>query len=169
MSERPSWLRADLLLAIAVGVVIVVALLSPRWRAGLTGAIGGAGSSGDITAGIDRSKVPRHDSLKSPDTKIDPSKLGRHRSPFDDAVTARAESLCVGMVTTQVGYALKEPVTVKVDDRYGTGNEDDGRGVYLIFEGMARTPSARLSAWRCTMKSYGAYPGTPIITHVESP
>jgi len=71
------------------------------------------------------------------------------------------------MVESNLGFALKERVTVNVEDRYGTGNDDDGRGVYLIFEGMARTPSARISAWRCTAKSYGAYPGTPVITHVE--
>ena len=151
MSERPSWLRVDLLVAVAVVVAIAVALLSPRWRTGATGAIGSAGASEDIAAGVD------------------PSKLSRHRSPFDDAVTARAESLCVHMAESQLAFALKEPVTVDIQDRYGTGNEDDGRGVYLIFEGLAKTSSKRFSVFRCTAKSYGAYPGTPSITHTEGP
>lgn len=168
MSDRPSWLRADLAVAAAVVMAIVVAVLSPRWRAGAAGAIGGAGASTDLSAGVDPSRVPELDSLKPiAPQQLDPSTLRHHRSPFDDVITARAESLCVRMVESQVGYALKEPVTVKVEDRYGTGNEDDGRGVWLIFEGMARTPSARLSAWRCTSKSYGAFPGGPTITHVE--
>jgi len=167
MSERPQWLRADLLVTAAVVIAIVVAALSPRWRSGATGAIGGAGTTTDVAAGVDPSRVPKLDSAKPNASAFDPSKMRHHRSPFDDAVTARAETLCVRMVESQVGFALKEPVTAKVEDRYGTGNEDDGRGVYLIFEGIARTPTARLSAWRCTMKSYGAYPGTPVIAHVE--
>ena len=167
MSERPSWLRADLLVTAAVVATIVVAALSPRWRSGAAGAVGGAGASGDLAAGVDRSRIPKlRDGPQAPNA-IDPSKLERHRSPFDDAITARAETLCVRMTESQLGYALKEPVTVSVEDHYGTGNEDDGRGVYLIFEGIARTPSARISAFRCTAKSYGAYPGTPMITHVE--
>jgi len=171
MSERPRWLRADLLVLAAVVVVFAVAALSPRWRSGAAGAIGGAGARGDLTAGIARSRIPSLDRLKPQlgPREIDPSKLERHRSPFDDAVTARAETLCVKMVESQLEYALKEPVTVSAQDHYGTGNEDDGRGVYLIFEGLATTPSKRASAWRCTSKSYGAYPGTPDITHVEGP
>lgn len=169
MSERPRWLRADLLVGGVVVIVIAVALLSPRWRRGATGAIGGAGASEDIAAGADPAKAPTLDSLKREPSQFDASKLRHHRSPFDDAITARAETLCVRMVESQVGYSLKEPVTAKVEDRYGTGNEDDGRGVYLIFEGVARSGSGRLSAWRCTSKSYGAYPGGPMISHVESP
>jgi hypothetical protein len=167
MTGRASWLRADLLVSAAVVVAIIVAALSPRWRSGATGAIGSAGASDDIKAGVDPSKVPKLDATNPRSSAFDPSKLRHHRSPFDDVVTARAETLCVRMTTSQVGYALGEPITVKVEDRYGTGNEDDGRGVYLIFEGIARTSSNRLSAWRCTMKSYGAYPGTPTISHVE--
>ena len=167
MSERPQWLRADLLVTGAVVVVMVVAALSPRWRSGATGAIGSAGASTDVTAGVDPSRVPKLDAVKPNASEFDPSKMRHHRSPFDDVVTARAETLCVHMVESNLGFALKERVTVNVEDRYGTGNDDDGRGVYLIFEGMARTPSARISAWRCTAKSYGAYPGTPVITHVE--
>ena len=167
MSERPSWLRADLLVTAAVVVAIVAAILSPRWRAGAAGAIAGAGASADISAGVDRSRVPKLDATPTRPGEIDPSKLRHHRSPFDDVITARAESLCIRMVESQVGFALKEPITAKVEDRYGTGNEDDGRGVYLIFEGIARTPTGRLSAWRCTSKSYGAFPGGPTITHVE--
>ena len=148
MSERPSWRRADLLVAVAIVVAIAVALLSPRWRAGAASAIGRAGASEDIAAGVDPS---------------------RHRSPFDDAVTARAESLCVPMAESQLAFALQEPVTVDIQDRYGIGNEDDGRGVYLIFEGLAKTSSKRFSVFRCAAKSYGAYPGTPIITHTEGP
>ena len=168
MSERPKWLRIDLLVFAAVVAVFVVAALSPRWRKGMSGPIGGAGAAGD-GAGIDRSRIPSLDRLTPRPREIDPSKLARHRSPFDDAVTARAETLCVTMVESQLGFSLKEPVTVSVQDRYGTGNEDDGRGVYLIFDGLATTPSRRASAWRCTSKSYGAYPGTPVITHVDSP
>ena len=82
-------------------------------------------------------------------------------------MTARAESLCVRMAESQLAFALKEPVTVDVQRHYGTGNEDDGRGVYLIFEGLAKTSSGRASVFRCTSKSLGAYPGTPNITHVE--
>ena len=164
MSERPSWLRADLLVFAAIVVAIVVALLSPRWRRGMAGPIGGAGAGGVVAAGVDQSPLP---TVHPAPGEFDASKLERHRSPFDDAVTARAESLCVQMADSQLGFALKEPVTLDVQDRYGTGNEDDGRGVYLIFEGLAKTPSNRVSVFRCTAKSYGAYPGTPIITHVE--
>jgi hypothetical protein len=167
MSEHPRSLRADLLVMVAVVIAIVVAALSPRWRSGSTGAIGGAGASTDLAAGADPSNVPKLDSRNPGPSEFEPSQMRHHRSPFDDAVTARAETLCVHMVESQVGFALKQPVTVSVNDRYGTGNEDDGRGVYLIFEGIARTPAAKLSAWRCTMKSYGAYPGTPVIAHVE--
>jgi hypothetical protein len=169
VSDRPAWLRADLLVFAAVVVVFGVAALSPHWRQGMAGAIGGAGSREDLAAGIDRSRIPRLDDLtpRLPTREIDPSKLKRHRSPFDDAVTARAETLCVHMAESQLGYALKEPVTVNVQDHYGTGNEDDGRGVYLIFEGLAKTPTNRVSVFRCTAKSYGAYPGTPMITHRE--
>jgi hypothetical protein len=148
MSQRPRWLRADLLVAIAIVVAIAVALLSPRWRA-------------------NPSKRPTLDLPNRRPEGIDPAKLERHGSPFDDAVTARAESLCVRMAESQLGFALKQPVTIDVQDRYGTGNEDDGRGVYLIFEGLALTPSGRASVFRCTAKSLGDYPGTPLITHVE--
>ena len=165
MSERPSWLRKDLIVFGLVVAVFAVAALSPRWRTGKAGAIGRAGAT--LSAEVDQSKVPSLEQLKPQPRQIDPSKLERHRSPFDDAITARAETLCVHMAESQLGYALKEPVTVAVEDRYGTGNEDDGRGVYLIFEGIARTATARLSAFRCTAKSYGAYPGTPDIEHVE--
>ena len=164
MSERPAWLRADLLVFAAVVVVFVVAALSPRWRRGMAGAIGGAGSGGTVAAGVVQGRLP---SFHPAPGEFDASKLARHRSPFDDAVTARAETLCVRMAESQLAYALKEPVTVDVQDHYGTGNEDDGRGEYLIFEGMAKTPSNRVSVFRCTAKSYGAYPGTPVITHVE--
>ena len=167
MSERPGWLRADLLVAAAVVVAIVVAVISPRWRSGAAGAIGTAGASTDLVAGVEPSRVPKLDPPAPGPSVFDPAKLRHHRSPFDDTITARAETLCVRMAESNLAFSLKEPVTVKVEDRYGTGNEDDGRGVYLIFEGIARTTSARLSAWRCTMKSYGAYPGTPTITHVE--
>ena len=169
MSERPSWMRADLLVFAAVVVVFGIAAVSPRWRTGAAGAIGKAGSSSDVAEGLDRSKLPRLERIKPQQGELDPSKLRHHRSPFDDAVTARAETLCVRMAETQLGFALKEPVNLSVQDHYGTGNEDDGRGVYLIFEGLATTPSRRASAWRCTAKSLGAYPGTPVITHVESP
>lgn len=168
MSEPPKWLRTDLMVLAVVAIVFAVAALSPRWRKGMTGAIGGAGAREDLAAGVDPSRRPSLDRLDAPSREIDPSKLERHGSPFDDVVTARAESLCVRMAESQLAFALKEePVTVNVEDRYGTGNEDDGRGVYLIFEGIARTPSARLSAWRCTAKSLGTYPGMPTITHVE--
>ena len=169
MSERPSWLRADLLVAVAIVVAIAVALLSPRWRTGAAGSIGRAGASEDIAAGVDPSRLPKLEQGKPGPGEIDPSKLSRHRSPFDDAVTARAESLCVHMAESQLAFALKEPVTVDIQDRYGIGNEDDGRGVYLIFEGLAKTSSKRFSVFRCAAKSYGAYPGTPIITHTEGP
>lgn len=164
MSERPTWLRADLLVFAAVVVVFAVAALSPRWRRGMAGAIGGAGAGGTVAAGVDQGRLP---SLHPAPGEFDASKLDHHRSPFDDAVTARAESLCVQMAESQLAFALKEPVTLDVQDHYGTGNEDDGRGVYLIFEGLAKTPSNRISVFRCTAKSYGAYPGTPIITHAE--
>ena len=168
MSDRPKWLRADLLVFVAVVVVFAIAAISPNWRQGMAGSIGHAGTS---VPDLERSRVPSLDRLPAPQgpREIDPSKLERHRSPFDDAVTARAETLCVHMVESQLGYAFKEPVTASVQDRYGTGNEDDGRGVYLIFEGLATAPSKRASAWRCTSKSYGAYPGGPYITHVDSP
>lgn len=169
MNEGRGWPRADLLVLAAVVVVFAIAMLSPRWRRGAAGAIGGAGAKGDIAAGIDPAKIPSLDQVKPQPREIDPSKLRHHRSPFNDALTARAESLCVQMAETQLAYALKEPVTVSVQDRYGTGNEDDGRGVYLIFEGLATMPSKRVSAFRCTAKSYGAYPGMPTISHVESP
>jgi hypothetical protein len=170
VSERPAWLRADLLVAMAIVVAIAVALLSPRWRTGARGATGGIGSAGaseDVAAGANPLRRPTLDQPNLRPGEVDPSKLERHRSPFDDAVTARAESLCVRMAESQLGFALKEPVTIDVQDHYGTGNEDDGRGVYLIFEGLAKTPSSRVSVFRCTAKSYGAYPGTPVITHVE--
>ena len=165
LSERPSWLRADILVAAAIVVVIAVALVSPRWRRGAAGAIGGAGAGGAVAARVDQSQLPTFHPRPG---EFDASTLERHRSPFDDAVTARAESLCVRMAESQLGFALEEPVTLDVQDRYGTGNEDDGRGVYLIFEGLALTPSGRASVFRCTAKSYGAYPGTPVITHVEN-
>jgi len=169
MSERPSWLRADLLVFAAVVVVFAVAALSPRWRMGAAGAvrIGGAAKDGPATTKSSRRQTLDQENLRP--GEIDPSKLERHRSPFDDVVTARAETLCVKMAESQLGFTFKEPVTVDVQSRYGTGNEDDGRGVYLIFEGLARTPSSRVSVFRCTAKSYGAYPGAPEITHMEGP
>ncbi|MFL5561172.1 MAG: hypothetical protein ACJ79K_06845 [Gemmatimonadaceae bacterium] len=159
MSDRPQWLRADLLVAAAVVGVIVVAALSPRWRSGRTGPIGNAGSSSDVAAGVDASGRPT----------LPPPPSRKHRSPFNDEVTARAESLCVVVARSQIGFALKEPVVPEVTDRYGIGNEDDGRGVWLYFDGMARTSSGRLSAFRCRMESYGSYAGDPQITHVEAP
>ena len=164
MSERPRWLRADLLVLAAVVVAFGVAAISPRWRSGAAGASGSASAGGTVAAKTDPSKPPAFHSRPG---EFDPSKLERHGSPFDEVVTARAESLCVGMAESQLAFALKEPVTLDVQDRYGTGNEDDGRGVYLIFEGLAKTASGRPSVFRCTAKSYGAYPGTPLITHVE--
>jgi hypothetical protein len=159
MTDRPSWLRADLIVALVVALVIIIAVVAPRWRSGATGPIGSAGSTSAAAASVDPSGRP----------KLPPPPGRKHRSPLNDAVTARAESLCVVMATSQVGFALKEPVVPTVTDRYGIGNEDDGRGVWLYFDGMARTASGRLSAFRCRMESYGAYAGTPMITHVEAP
>jgi hypothetical protein len=159
VTDRAPWLRADVIVAVVVALTIVVALASPHWRTGVTGAIGGAGSTRDVVGSTDPSGIPR---LPDPPSR-------RHRSPFNDAVTARAETLCVAMVTTQVGYALKDSIDVNVKDRYGIGNEDDGRGVFLYIDGVARTHAGRLSAWRCRMESYGTYAGGPMITHVEAP
>ena len=159
MSERPRWLRTDAIVAIVVVLVFVVALLSPRWRTGATGPIAGAGSKRDVAAGTDPSGMPR---LPDPPSR-------RHRSPFDDATTARAESLCVRMVTSQVGFALKDSIDVNVKDRYGIGNDDDGRGLFLYIDGVARTRHGRVSAWRCRMEAYGNVAGGPDITHVEAP
>ena len=159
MTDRPRWLRADAIVGGVVVVLIVIALLSPRWRSGATGPIASAGSARDVATGVDASGLPR---LPDPPSR-------RHRSPFNDEVTARAESLCVRMVTSQVGFALKDSIDVTVRDRYGIGNDDDGRGLFLYIDGVARTRGGRLSAWRCRMESYGAYAGGPIITHVEAP
>jgi hypothetical protein len=155
----PRAVRTDALVAVAIGVAIAIAAIAPRWRSGATGPIANAASARDVREGTAPSGVPR-----LPDA---PSR--KHASPFDDEVTARAESLCVQMVMTQVGYALKDSIEVNVDDRYGIGNEDDGRGVFLYIDGVARTRGGRLSAWRCRMESYGTYAGTPMITHVEAP
>lgn len=47
----------------------------------------------DATAGVDRSRLPSPHQLEPQGRGIDPAQLDRHRSPFDDAVTARAETL----------------------------------------------------------------------------
>lgn len=159
MADGPRWLRADAVVFGVVAAVIAIALLSPRWRSGASGPIAGAGSKQDVVARSDRSGIPR---LPDPPSR-------RHRSPFNDAVTARAETLCVKMVVSQVGYALKESIDVNVTDRYGIGNDDDGKGLFLYIDGVARTHHGRLSAWRCRMESYGNYAGGPTITHVEAP
>ncbi len=159
MTDRPRWLRADLIVAAVVVVVFVIASASPRWRAAATGPIGSEGSTREVVGTADRSGVPRLPDLPG----------RRHRSPFNDEVTARTETLCVKMVTSQVGFALNDSIDVNVRDRYGIGNDDDGRGVFLYIDGVARTRHGRLSAWRCKMESYGTYAGFPTITHVESP
>jgi hypothetical protein len=159
VTDRQRSFRADEVVALVVALAIVIALLLPRWRSGATGPIGAAGSTHDVAAGTDPSGVPR---LPDPPSR-------RHRSPFDDAVTARAETLCVKMVTSQVGFALKDSIDVNVRDRYGIGNDDDGKGLFLYIDGVARTRGGRLSAWRCRMESYGSYAGNPTITHVEAP
>jgi hypothetical protein len=157
VTDRPRWRRADAIVAIVVVLVLVIALSSPRWRSGESGPIAGGGSHRD--AGTDPSGLPR---LPDPPSR-------RHRSPFDDAITARAESLCVRMVVSQVGFALKDSIDVNVKDRYGIGNDDDGRGLFLYIDGIARTRHGRVSAWRCRMEAYGNVAGGPDITHVESP
>lgn len=155
-SRRPGW---DLVVGVVVVLVIAIAIISPRWRSGLAGPIGRGGKDRGITADLDPSGIP----------KLPPPPGRKHRSPFNDEVTLRAERLCTGMVETQVGIALRDSITVEVTDRYAAGEEEVGSGEHLYFDGVARTHAGRVSAWRCAMKNYGAYPGTPIITHVESP
>ena len=154
MSDRPAWLRGDLIAAAVVVVALAFALLSREWRA-----------AGGATASDARNASAAIAPFRAP--KLDVPVRPHHASPFNDSLTARAESLCVRMVESQIGFQLKEPVSATVTDRYGVGDQETGAGDSLDFDGLGRTPSGRIRAWHCGMANLGAYPGSPRITHTE--
>ena len=165
MSGRPSWLRADLVVAVVVVIVIFIAVASPRWRSmGRTASPrAGHGSAADTARSHDNTS----DVAPATPAAIGAPRELRHRSPFDGAATTRAESICVNRVEANLQSQLGEPYVARVTDRYGVGDMDTGAGDSLDFDGTARSASGRLRIWHCGMANLGAYPGGPMITHSE--
>ena len=88
-----------------------------------------------------------------------------HRPPLSGEATDRAEQLCVGMVTTQLGWRLKDSVTSAVaTDRYGVGDHESGAGDSLIVEGTAQTASGATHRFSCSMSTLSSFYGGPLIT-----
>ena len=156
MTARRRWLRGDALAIVVVVVAIGVALLARGWR-GAPRPLIVSGSAAIDTTPIDMDRAPVGIIGARP----------HHSSPFNDSVTTRAESRCVEQIQSQLAFQLKEPVVVTVNDRYGVGDRETGAGDSLDIDGVARTQSGRISAWHCGMANLGAYPGSPMVTHVE--
>jgi hypothetical protein len=155
--SAPQKLRTDAVVAIVVVIAIAVAAGTQGWRARSARWNGDARGTTAGDAVIDPTRAPELARPRGP----------RHDSPFNDAVTARAESLCVLSVESQLGFQLKETVAAKVMDSYGVGDRETGAGDSLDFDGLARTLSGRVVAWHCGMANLGAFPGSPMITHSE--
>ena len=154
MSDRPRWLRGDLIALAVVVIAIAVTATHRNWQATSarwTGRVDAA--SGEI----DSSRIPALPRPTGP----------RHGSPFNDSLTARAESLCVRQVESNVSFQIHEPVAAKVMDRYGVGDPETGAGDSLDFDGLARTPSGVIISWHCSSANLGAFPGSPMISHSE--
>jgi hypothetical protein len=154
--SAPQKLRTDAVVAIAIAIAIAAAAgsqgwraRSARWKGALPRTAGDAVIDPAHEPGVARPRGPRHD------------------SPFNDIVTARAETLCVKSVESQVGFQLKETISATVMDSYGVGDPDSGAGDSLDFDGVARTASGRVLAWHCSMANLGAFPGSPTITHSD--
>lgn len=88
-----------------------------------------------------------------------------HRPPLSSEATDRAEKLCVGMVTTQLAWRLKDSVaTAEATDRYGVGDHDSGAGDSLIVEGIAKTASGATHRFACSMGTLSSFYAGPFIT-----
>ena len=151
MSGRaPGWLRIELLI-----LVVAVAGAVFAWRTRGSRASDFPGTSSATTASPTPAP-PRRPALRR-----------RHASPLSAEATARSEALCLTMAQSQLGFSLKEPVTVEATDRYGVGDMDTGAGDSLIVEGIARTEAGRTMKFQCSMAHLNGFGGSPFITHGE--
>jgi hypothetical protein len=153
MSNRSSWMRADVIVVAILVIAAGAALTSRNWRKGRVSA------SPSSTAAADAPLMQRLDSSGRP----------HHRSQFNDSLTARAESLCVRQVEGNLQSQYGELFAATVTETYGVGDVETGAGDSLDVDGIARSPSGRISKFHCGMADFGSHPASPMVTHVESP